>query len=370
MAKRILSLDGGGVRGVIELAFLERIEALLQARSPAGKNARLADYFDLIGGTSTGSIIASALATGRAVDDVSALYDELAPKVFRRNWWRLTGFQSRFDAKHLAKLLDREFPDYTLEDPRIRTRLALVAKRVDTGAPWILSNIPTQPFWNDPPGQSGGGNRRYPLARLIRASTAAPYYFGPERLEIELGVKPGIFVDGGVTPYNNPSVALLMLAKMRAFGLTWPTSRDELLFISIGAGSFRTKISPDALERKPAVKFALDTIVGLIGDCQASGHMLMQWLSHSTDPWVINSEIGDLRDDHLAGVPLMTYQRYDIVLELNWLRDQLGFQGGVRDVAKLRAMDDPGIMRDLRYLAGAAAKKQVRAEHFASIFDK
>jgi patatin-like phospholipase/acyl hydrolase len=57
--KRILALDGGGVRGVISLAFLERIETLLESR--CGRKARLCEYLSLIGGTSTGSVIAARL---------------------------------------------------------------------------------------------------------------------------------------------------------------------------------------------------------------------------------------------------------------------------------------------------------------------
>jgi patatin-like phospholipase/acyl hydrolase len=66
--KRLLSLDGGGVRGVISVAFLERIEAILSAQ--AGENVRLGDWFDLIGGTSTGAIIATGLALGKTTADL------------------------------------------------------------------------------------------------------------------------------------------------------------------------------------------------------------------------------------------------------------------------------------------------------------
>jgi patatin-like phospholipase/acyl hydrolase len=60
--KRILSLDGGGVRGAITVAFLERIESILSER--AGQPIRLGDHFHLVGGTSTGSVIAGAIALG------------------------------------------------------------------------------------------------------------------------------------------------------------------------------------------------------------------------------------------------------------------------------------------------------------------
>jgi patatin-like phospholipase/acyl hydrolase len=66
MPKRILSLDGGGIRGVLTLQFLDRIEAMLRNRTGI-PDLVLCDYFDLIGGTSTGSIIAAALACGFSV---------------------------------------------------------------------------------------------------------------------------------------------------------------------------------------------------------------------------------------------------------------------------------------------------------------
>jgi predicted acylesterase/phospholipase RssA len=61
---RILALDGGGVRGALTLSYLERMETLLRERAGGGDDVRLCDYFDLIGGTSTGSIIATGLALG------------------------------------------------------------------------------------------------------------------------------------------------------------------------------------------------------------------------------------------------------------------------------------------------------------------
>jgi hypothetical protein len=75
--KRILSLDGGGVRGAISVAFLQRIEKILDEH--AGHEVRLGDWFDLIGGTSTGAIIAAALALGHRTSFVKDIYFRLAP---------------------------------------------------------------------------------------------------------------------------------------------------------------------------------------------------------------------------------------------------------------------------------------------------
>jgi hypothetical protein len=369
-SKRILSLDGGGVRGIVELAFLARIETLLKAHSSNPEKFRLCDYFDLIGGTSTGSIIAAALATGRSVSEVRTLYEALAAKVFQRKWWRISGLQSRFAAEPLAETLRRELDGITLEDPRIRTLLALVTKRVDTGSPWILSNIPSQPYWNDPDDKTHIGNRHFSLPSLVRASTAAPYYFRPELIPIVEGSEEGVFVDGGLTPYNDPAIPLLMLATMKPFGLCWTLSRDQLLLVSVGTGAFRTKVDKHRLRRKPAGKFALDTLMGLVGECQVATQTILQWVSYSPMPWTINTEIGDLHDDHIAGAPLLTYQRYDIRLETAWLKEKLNFDASDRRVLSLRKMDDPAVMPILFQLATEAADQQVQAEHFSLPFEK
>ena len=80
--KRILSLDGGGIRGILTLQFLDTIEQKLRARTndPA---LVLSDYFDLIGGTSTGSIIAAGLACGMTVDQLKKLYTNIGASVFQ-----------------------------------------------------------------------------------------------------------------------------------------------------------------------------------------------------------------------------------------------------------------------------------------------
>jgi len=71
--KRILAIDGGGVRGVISLTFLLRIEKILRERTN-NPQLRLCDYFDLIGGTSTGAIIATGLALGFSVEHLISIY--------------------------------------------------------------------------------------------------------------------------------------------------------------------------------------------------------------------------------------------------------------------------------------------------------
>src|ERR1700728_3300194 len=85
--KRLLALDGRGVRGALTIAFLERIEALLGQRY--GPDVRLGDHFALVGGTSTGAIIAGALALGYRTAEVKRFYLELAPFAFKRQRWHI-----------------------------------------------------------------------------------------------------------------------------------------------------------------------------------------------------------------------------------------------------------------------------------------
>ena len=80
-AKRILSLDGGGIRGLITLGYLEHIERELGC---GDADRRLRDHFDLIGGTSTGAIIAAGLALGLTVAELRDHYLELGKSIFGR----------------------------------------------------------------------------------------------------------------------------------------------------------------------------------------------------------------------------------------------------------------------------------------------
>src|ERR1700726_3969133 len=103
--KRILALDGGGVRGAITVAFLERIEALLSQHQ--GRPIRLGDYFHLVGGTSTGSIIAGALALGFTAAQVKDIYTRLAPLAFVRRKRSIPVFQPKFDVRGLRGEIEK-----------------------------------------------------------------------------------------------------------------------------------------------------------------------------------------------------------------------------------------------------------------------
>jgi patatin-like phospholipase/acyl hydrolase len=95
--KRILALDGGGLRGVLTLGMLREIETLLRVQHGDDPDFRLCHYFDLIAGTSTGAIIAAALSLGMTVDEVHGHYMNLGKLVFKRSLLRWGALRAKFD---------------------------------------------------------------------------------------------------------------------------------------------------------------------------------------------------------------------------------------------------------------------------------
>ncbi len=368
--KRILALDGGGVRGAMSIAVLERIEALLRARHGGHPDFRLADYFDLIGGTSTGSIIAAGLVAKRmTASDIAAMYDELAADVFRGSITRVIGLRYKFDARNLRRQLDRVFGDAVLGDPALSTGYAAVAKRIDTVSPWVMHNNPRGRFFDDPPDRAYLGNKNYRLTGVIRASTAAPIYFQPERIEIAPG-EYGEFVDGGLTPHNNPAFQLLMLAGLKGHNFGWTLDSEHLLMTSIGTGSLigKGEVSGGLLGWAPGKK-AIEALTSMISSSEDYIELLMQWASESVDPAMIDSEIGDLAGDMIGGAPLLTYQRYQSRLSRSYLRSELGLDLSERDIKIVRDMTNPNAVPIAREIGLAMAERFVREEHFPERFN-
>ncbi len=234
--KRILSLDGGGIRGALTLGYLKKIETILRAKEN-DPDLLLCDYFDLIGGTSTGSIIAAALAIGKSVDEIAALYMKLGGEIFgqKKKWYNpLQTWQflkASYDYKALEDNLKAIFGTMTLESDQIKTGLCIVAKRADTNSTWPLINHPKGKFFNTQLGK----NKNIPIWQAVRASSAAPTYFVPQMIDVGDGQKAA-FVDGGVSPANNPALTLLMVATLKGFPFHWQMSAENLSIVSVGTG--------------------------------------------------------------------------------------------------------------------------------------
>src|SRR4029077_20265705 len=95
------------------------------------------------------------------------------------------------------------------------------------------------------------GNGDYPLWQVVRASTAAPSYFDPETITITnpLDAAPvvGQFIDGGVSPFNNPALMAVMYATLDGYRIGWPRGADRLLVVSVGTGASDHQGEPSEL---------------------------------------------------------------------------------------------------------------------------
>jgi len=367
--KRILALDGGGLRGILSLGILRRVEALLKERHGNDEAFRLCHYFDLIAGTSTGAIIAAALATGMTVDEVIGHYQRLGREVFTKDWFRKGVVRARYDEQTLITHLKRVFgKDLTLGDDSMRTGLLIVTKRLDTGSVWPLGNNPRGQFFRAKDSDTWISNGDYPLWKVVRASTAAPSFFDPEPIQIsaQAGKKKvvGTFVDGGVSPYNNPSLQALMYATLDGYKVKWPTGADKLLMVSVGTGASAANQTPSQIAAKGAIK----ALFSLMDDCAALVETMMQWMSTSPTKRTIDIDIGNLGGDLLAGAPLLTYLRYNVTLsadEIETLHPGLS----ERNLESLGEMDNPKNLDLLLELGQTAGGQKVLADHFPPEFD-
>ena len=362
--KRLLSLDGGGVRGIVTLAYLDSIERLLRERCGGDASFRLCDYFDLICGTSTGAIIAACIAVGLPVERIVQLYREMTAQVFRASRWRIGLRRPKYSHGPLARVLEEHFGDSALGSSRVRTGLVIVTKRFDTGSPWIIHNNPRGKYYDYPLAP----NKDFLLRDVVRASTAAAPYFGPEKLRVGDNVE-GVFVDGGISPYANPALQVLMVATLKGFGLRWPVGSEHLLLVSVGTGSQTVTLQADRAVRMPSAMVGLRSLRSVMADSSWLGQTILQWISRSPTPWEIDREVGDLAGDLLGDREWLSYVRYDLRLEREWLAERLGVQHQGEELKDLATLDNPSNVEALAELGAAAAAVQVKSEHFPEAFD-
>ena len=369
MPKRILALDGGGLRGILSLGILQKIEDILRERHGGGDDFRLSHYFDLIAGTSTGAIIAAILAMGWTVEDIRKKYMKLGERVFKPSFLRQGFFRAKYDDSKLKKELKKVYGhDTTLGGPELETGLLIVTKRLDTGSPWPVSNNPQGQYFES---RSDGmiGNGEYPLWQVVRSSTAAPAYFDPESITIieKAGSETvrGDFVDGGVSPFNNPALQAFMYATLKGYQLDWKPTADNILLVSIGTGAADPEVKKTGFTAGHAVK----ALLSLMNDCAALQETMLQWLSSSTTAREIDEEIGDLGNDLLGGARLLTYLRYDVDLRKESVQDLEPELTDDKLIDSLSDMDAPENMKILHRLGVLAAAAKVKEEDFEAKFN-
>ena len=367
--KRILALDGGGLRGILSLALLQKIEELLRDKHGGRPDFRLAHYFDLIAGTSTGAIIAATLALGWTVEEIRAKYMALGNSVFRKSRLRNGLLRAKYDEAKLEEELKKVYGAKTmLGDAALLTGLLIMTKRIDTGSPWPISNNPAGRYFN---ARENGviGNAEYPLWKVVRASTAAPAFFDPESITIAraTGKKAvsGQFIDGGVSPFNNPALMAVIFATTGGFNVNWATGPENLLVVSVGTGA----ADPRVTHARLAAKQAIDALLSLMNDAATLQETVLQWLSDSPTARSIDRELGDMRGKPAGGSPLLSYLRYNVDLRTEEVKK---LDPGLENdelIESLSAMDAPENMETLYRLGRAAAVRDIAAEHFPTTFD-
>jgi len=363
-SKRILSIDGGGIRGYLTLQILRKIEKIIQDH--CGEGTRLCDYFDLIGGTSTGSILAAGLAGGISLDELDRLYLDLGKDIFKPKWFRQGLFLSKFKGKGVADALNTKFKDWTMADERLCTGLAVCTKRMDTGSSWVITNLPDAKY----AAQDG----QLLLTEVVRASTAAPHYFDPEEITIHKRdgtTIQGAFVDGGMSPYVNPSLQLLLLSQLEGFGLKWPLGEDRLLLVSVGTGKrlMETDTNTKDMIDAKAVILALQSAVSIMDDCSEQAELLLQWMSSSPTARKIDSAVGNLSKDQLDGKNWLSYLRYNVQMDQKWVSENLGLPFTDEQLVKFQQMDTAEHMNELKEIGKTAGEKLVQNAHFPAAFD-
>ncbi|ANP47555.1 hypothetical protein ATE48_17415 [Candidatus Viadribacter manganicus] len=331
--KRVLSLDGGGIRGIVTVGMLESVESLLRdTAAPEQRSSfRLSDHFDLIVGTSTGSIIATLLALGASVDEVREHYLSLGPAVFARP--RLFGqfLWSKFDHVAFEALLKEKLGERRLNSVDLRTGLVITCKRVDTGSAWILANNPKAKYWPF--------DQDRLLRDLVRASTAAPSYFAPTEIHVGNG-EVGLFLDGAMGGMNNPALAAFLYATASEYGLKWAPGENELSILSLGTGHLKPVFSRQRFRGEAAAGQALFTLKGLLFESQTSAVAVLQALSNSARPFSVNSEIKGFEETLIGGRPLLRFQRFDPPLARTALAEELGIKVSEQQARELASMDN------------------------------
>jgi hypothetical protein len=158
-------------------------------------------------------------------------------------------------------------------------------------------------------------------------------------------------------------------ATLHGYELRWPGGADNLFLTSIGTGSRTPTFQPQQALRMASAMVGLRSLHSVIADASWHAQAILQWLSRSSTPWVIDSELGDLDGDLLGGQEWLTYVRYDLRLENPWLAEHLGIQRTSEELRGLFALDNPNGIDGLYELGAAAAASQVRPEHFGPRFD-
>jgi patatin-like phospholipase/acyl hydrolase len=204
---RILSIDGGGLKGIFAAHLLKRIEEEY--------NIKWLESFQLITGTSTGSIIAAGLASGLTAEDILKLYKKHGELIFKKKHPLKFGiFSSKYNNNYLKNILKEIFGNKMMSD--INIPLIIPATNIGTGSVIVFKSQYHKEFYRD---------KSIYLRDVVLASCSAPTYFDPYR------IKEYLLADGGLWA-NNPALIAIIDAKYRL-----RQNLKDLKILSLGSKS-------------------------------------------------------------------------------------------------------------------------------------
>jgi hypothetical protein len=344
------------------------MENLLAEATGKGEAFRLCDFFDYIAGTSTGAIIAAGLARGMSAGELRDFYIQTGPAMFDKAFL-LNRLRYLYESQPLAKELQGTYGKKTdLRPEHLRCLLLIVTRNVTTDSPWPISSNP-EARYNLP--ERPDCNLQIPLWQLVRASTAAPIFFAPEILRWDPAdpAKHFVFVDGGMTPYNNPSFLLYRMATEPAYKLGWKKGERSLLLISVGTGAAPTLGADVSSPNQNAVSNLAGIPGALMYGAQVDQDVTCRMVGRCVYGAPIDRELGDMIpvDEQGNRAPLdrdlgraFRYARYNAELTSPALN---AWGMGDIDPAAVSRLDSVQNIDDLRRI-GQRLGDEVKIEHF------
>jgi patatin-like phospholipase/acyl hydrolase len=280
--------------------------------------------------------------------------------------------QYSYNDEPLAKLLKKALDDQLgesnamLGSKGLKTLLMMVMRNHTTDSPWPVSNNPFAKY--NQPGRKDC-NLGLPLWQLVRASTAAPTYFPPEVVIFAEGTPNEytfIFVDGGVTTYNNPAFLAFQMATAKPYAVNWPTGKDQLLIVSVGAGSAASARPDLDVDDLNLIHFAKNVPSALMNAASAGWDMTCRILGECRHGREIDREFGDMvmslgSEPNWSGPKLFSYMRYDPDVS------QAGLQAlglGSIDSTHVQLMDSVAYIPDIQRIGQGYAEKHIDVSQF------
>ena len=371
--KKILTLDGGGILGLMTIEILLKLEFDLREELE-NPQLVLADYFDLIAGTSTGAIVASCLSTGMSMDEIKRFYVDSGDDMFDKAYF-WNRFKYKYEDEALAQKIrevlnislgyDTDDKPALLGDENLKTLLMMVMKNHTTDSPWPVTNNPYAKYNHR---EHKDCNLNLPLWQLVRASTAAPTFFPPEIVKFAEGTvneREFVFVDGGITSYNNPSFLAFQMVTAKPYGINWKTGVDELLIVSVGTGN-APQIQLEMSETKMHLIHSATTVpASLMNAASAGWDMACRTLGYCRFGASIDREFGSMvssEDDesNWTGEKLFSYVRYDPDVTKKGLEEL-----GLSDInpENIQELDAVEYMSQMQEVGKKYADKYVDIDH-------